>query len=195
MKTVGILGGMGPEATVALMSRVIAAVPARDDADHVPLLVDQNTQVPSRIAALIDGVGADPGPVLAGMAQRLQVAGAQALAMPCNTAHHYAPLIRSAATVPFLDMVGLSVVRVAALGVGTMGLLGSPALRRVGVYDAACANAGLQVVYLTDEDAGSHWPGPRPIAAVGSGVGDRRSSDCLYRVFIVGGGGPGHACH
>jgi aspartate racemase len=153
MKTVGILGGMGPEATVALMSRVIAAVPARDDADHVPLLVDQNTQVPSRIAALIDGVGADPGPVLAGMAQRLQVAGAQALAMPCNTAHHYAPLIRSAATVPFLDMVGLSVVRVAALGVGTMGLLGSPALRRVGVYDAACANAGLQVVYLTDEDA------------------------------------------
>jgi aspartate racemase len=41
-RTVGILGGMGPEATVLLMQKVIAAVPAMDDSDHVPLIVDQN---------------------------------------------------------------------------------------------------------------------------------------------------------
>ncbi|MEM9157265.1 MAG: aspartate racemase, partial [Cyanobacteria bacterium P01_F01_bin.33] len=38
MKTVGIIGGMGPEATVDLMSRVIALTPATDDADHIPML-------------------------------------------------------------------------------------------------------------------------------------------------------------
>ena len=69
MRPVGILGGMGPEATILLMQRIMAAVPARDDSDHVPLIVHQNPQVPSRIAALIEGTGTDPGPVLAGMAR------------------------------------------------------------------------------------------------------------------------------
>ena len=84
MKTVGILGGMGPEATILLMQKVLAAVPARDDADHVPLLVHQNPQVPSRIRALIQGGGEDPGPVLAHMARDLEAGGAQALAMPAT---------------------------------------------------------------------------------------------------------------
>lgn len=142
MKTVGILGGMGPEATVELMARVIRAVPAGDDADHIPLIVDQNPQVPSRIARLIEGRGDDPAPVLAAMSRRLVGAGAQALAMPCNTAHYYADVIRSAVDVPFLDMVAASVAR---LGHGSVALIASPAVRRVGVFDAPLA--GRQVLH------------------------------------------------
>jgi len=155
-RVVGILGGMGPEATVALMARVIAAVPARDDADHVPLLVDQNPQVPSRIARLIEGRGEDPGPVLAAMARRLEAAGAEALAMPCNTAHHYAPAIRGAVGIPFLDMVERSVAAAVAAGAGAegrVGILASPAVRRAGVFAAACAAAGLEPVHAADEEA------------------------------------------
>lgn len=146
-RPVGILGGMGPEATVALMQRVIAAVPAEDDADHVPLIVAQNPQVPSRIAHLIEGTGADPAPVLCRMAERLAAVGATALAMPCNTAHHYAPAIRAAVPLPFLDMVAGSV---AALGPGSVALMASPAVRRVGVFDAGLA--GREVVH-PDGDA------------------------------------------
>ena len=65
---VGILGGMGPEATVDLMRRVIAATPAQDDADHVRMLVDNNPAVPSRFAALIVGRGPSPLPELVRMA-------------------------------------------------------------------------------------------------------------------------------
>ena len=108
MKPVGILGGMGPEATILLMQKVLDAVPARDDADHVPLIVHQNPQVPSRIAALIEGTGRDPMPVLMSMAQDLERAGAQALAMPCNTAHHYALAVTNATTLPFLNMISLT---------------------------------------------------------------------------------------
>ncbi len=108
MRRVGILGGMGPEATILLMQKVLATVASADDAGHVPLIVDQNPQVPSRIRHLIEGTGEDPGPVLADMARRLVAGGAQALAMPCNTAHHYAAAIRAAVDVPFLDMVELS---------------------------------------------------------------------------------------
>src|ERR1700723_4357749 len=88
-RIVGIIGGMGPEATVDLMRRVIAATPARDDADHIHLLVDNNPKVPSRIAALIDGTGCDPAPALCEMAKGLEAQGADFLVIPCNTAHYY----------------------------------------------------------------------------------------------------------
>jgi len=144
-RVIGVLGGMGPAATVDLMSRVIAAVPATDDAGHVPMIVAQNTQVPSRIASLIEGQGADPLPVLIKTAQDLQAAGADALAMPCNTAHHYAARIADAVDIPFLDMVALSGQAVS----GRAGILGSPALQRVGVFQNALPDA----LYPSDPDA------------------------------------------
>ena len=109
-------------------AKVLAAVKARDDADHIPLIVDQNPQVPSRIRHLIEGTGEDPGPALADMARRLVAGGVQALAMPCNTAHHYAPAIRSAVAVPFLDMVEASVTHAAtrARPGAQIGVLASP---------------------------------------------------------------------
>ena len=155
MRRIGVLGGMGPQATVLFQQRLIDAVPAADDADHVPLLVDMNPQVPSRIAHLIDGTGEDPGPVLAAMARRLAEAGAEALAMPCNTAHHYADAVRAGAPVPFIDMVALSCARAdrAAPAGAAIGILGSPALRRAGVFDPVLAGLGREAAYPADEDA------------------------------------------
>ncbi len=150
---VGILGGMGPEATILLQQRLLAGTDADDDADHLPLLIDMNPQVPSRIAHLIDGTGPDPGPVLAGMARRLEQAGATALGMPCNTAHHYAPQIEAAVSVPLLNMVELSVARAGVrLGRGArVGMLASPAVRLAGVFDGALARAGLSALWPAEE--------------------------------------------
>ena len=150
-RRVGVLGGMGPEATVLLLQRVIARTPAADDADHVPMLVDQNTQVPSRIRALIEGTGEDPGPVLAAMARRLEAMGAEALAMPCNTAHNYAGVIRGAVSIPFLDMVERTADRLAAEGVRRIGLLASPAVRLTGVFARALEPRGIAILYPAEE--------------------------------------------
>jgi aspartate racemase len=175
MRPVGILGGMGPGATVLLMQKVIAATPAQDDSDHVPLLVDQNPQVPSRIRHLIERTGEDPAPVLVAMARRLEAAGAQALAMPCNTAHHYAPAIRASVQVPFIDMVSLSVEHAASLvpAGGTVGILASPAVRLTGLFDRALTAVGLTAIYAqNDNDVLSII---RRIKADGP-VGDARSA-------------------
>jgi aspartate racemase len=88
-RILAIIGGMGPEATVDLMLRVINATPARDDQDHIRMLVDNNPKVPSRINALVDGSGESPAPALISMARGLASLGADFLAVPCNTAHHY----------------------------------------------------------------------------------------------------------
>lgn len=152
-RKIGILGGMGPEATVLMMQRIIAGTDASDDCDHVPLIVDNNTQVPSRIDALVHETGEDPGVVLAEMARGLSAAGAEALIMPCNTAHHYAPQIIEASDVPFLNMVELTARKIAGeVAPGALvGILASPAVRKTGLFERALAEVGLQAIYLSED--------------------------------------------
>lgn len=153
-RVIGILGGMGPEATILLMQRILEATPARDDADHVPLLVDNNTQVPSRIAHLIEKTGIDPSPTLEAMARRLVGWGADALAMPCNTAHSYrAAVIAGADGLPFLDMVALTAERADDVAAGPVGLLASPAVEISGIFADAFAERGRTVLYPEDRAA------------------------------------------
>ena len=171
-RVVGILGGMGPEATILLQQRVLATVQACDDADHLPLLIDMNSQVPSRIAHLIEGNGTNPGPVLAEMARRLEAAGATALGMSCNTAHHYAPYIDAAVSIPLLNMVELSVSKAAesvARG-ASVGILASPAVRLTRVFDPVLEKAGLTALWPEDSERmlAAIWTikkdGPTPMA-------------------------------
>ena len=143
---IGILGGMGPEATVDLMRRVIAQTPAEDDIDHIHLIIDQNPKVPSRIKALIDGTGESPLPTLCDMAQRLQTAGAQLLAMPCNTAHNYYQGIQQAISIPVLNMIELSARKVQSLSQGRVGLLASTAVVQLGLYEKALSRGGMETI-------------------------------------------------
>ncbi len=152
--TVGILGGMGPEATVDLMRRVIGATPAEDDSDHIHMIVDNNPKVPSRMKALLDGNGEDPGPVLTAMAHGLVEAGAHVLAMPCNTAHAYLPEIEDTVSIPFLNMVTLTTEHVGELSSQPKraGLLAMSAVHKVGLYEKAFAGHGIDLVIPEDQD-------------------------------------------
>ncbi|MEN8211816.1 MAG: amino acid racemase [Thermodesulfobacteriota bacterium] len=111
-KTVGIIGGMGPEATIDLMQRIIRLTPApegrdMDDIDHIRCLVDNNPKIPSRIKAIIDKDGADPGPVIADMAKGLESWGADFLAIPCNTAHYYYDMVQKAVNIPVINLIDI----------------------------------------------------------------------------------------
>lgn len=171
----GVLGGMGPDATVEFMRRVLRATPARDDADHIRMIVDNNPKVPSRIKVLIERTGEDPGPVLSAMARGLEAAGADLLALPCNTAHHYLPVIRDAVGVPVLDMVGLSVERLRALDppVRAVGLLASPAVRLTGLVEARAREAGLDVLFPEGADEAAVLRLIRAVKADAVGENDR----------------------
>jgi aspartate racemase len=151
-RVVGIIGGMGPEATVDLMRRIIAKTPARDDEDHIHLIVESNPKIPSRIAHLIERSGPDPTPELIRMAGNLQRAGAQALAIPCNTAHAYADSIRRAVAIPLLDMVNLTVDEIAAGRSPRVGLLASTAVHNAGLYARAFSARGIATVQPAQQE-------------------------------------------
>ena len=164
---IGVIGGMGPAATILLQQRILDAVPVQSDDGHIPLLVDMNPQVPSRIEYLLHERGINPGPVLANMARNLQQSGVDAIAMPCCTAHHFAADIENSVTIPFLNMVELTSNRIAQLVPknSTVGILASPATEKTGLFRDSLVQHGLTALY--PENKGSILAGIEAIKQKG----------------------------
>jgi len=74
-KVVGILGGVGPEATVDLLHRIIRATPVHNEQEHLRIIVDCNPQIPDRTLAIL-GKGESPLSELVKTALNLEKAGA-----------------------------------------------------------------------------------------------------------------------
>lgn len=151
-KIVGIIGGMGPEATVDMMSRVIRATPATDDIDHIRMLVDNNPKIPSRIKAIIEGTGENPAPCMIEMARNLVAWGADFLVIPCNTAHYYYDAVQAAVKTPVLNMIDLtvSVITTENPEVRRLGLLASTAVLMTGLYKKRFEGKGLDLIAPLD---------------------------------------------
>lgn len=105
---VGVLGGMGPLATIDFMRKVLQATPASADQDHVPLLVSSIPQVPDRSAAF-RGDGASPLEAMVASGRRLTQAGVGLVVMPCNTAHLWFDALQQALGVPMLHIVDAAI--------------------------------------------------------------------------------------
>jgi aspartate racemase len=150
-KTVGVLGGMGPEATVDFMAKVIALTPADNDQDHIQMLVDHNPTVPNRQAAIL-GEGEDPGPVLADMARRLESAGADFLVIPCNTAYGFRDSVENAVDIPLVSIIDVTIDAVGELAPGarSVGLLATDGCLQASVYQNAMKANDLVPVLLDD---------------------------------------------
>ena len=165
---IGVIGGMGPAATVDFLAKVIAETPAQDDADHVPMLISCDPRLPLRPAAILHGTES-PLPRLLDIRDRLLAAGATALVMPCNTAHHWYRELSAGCPVPFLSIVEASCD--AALGVtpsgGTVGIAATRATLAARLFDAPLAYRGLKTD-LPGEDELQQWLLPA-IAAVKAG--------------------------
>ena len=89
MKIIGIIGGMGPAATIDLYKKIVENTPAEKDQEHIHVIIDSYPQIEDRTEYILYG-GKNPAPRLIESAKRLESAGADALIMPCNTAHYFA---------------------------------------------------------------------------------------------------------
>ncbi len=150
-RVAGVLGGLGPDATVDFMARVLAATPADKDQDHIRMLVDHNPRVPNRHAA-IAGETDSVGPELVAMAQRLETAGADFLVMPCNTAHAWADEISAAVGIPFLSIIDVTVEALQHQTAKHVGVMAADGCLRAGLYQSALADAGYEALTWNDAE-------------------------------------------
>ena len=149
--TIGIVGGMGPLATCDLFRKIIDVTEAGSDQEHVRVVIDSNTEIPDRTAAILAG-GKDPVPELRKSASYLVSIGADLLIMPCNTAHYFYDQVAPAVEVPFLHMIRETAACLKRQGIGTVGLLATDGTVQSGVYHAAFEAAGI--TDLTPDAAG-----------------------------------------
>ncbi|OHB32122.1 MAG: aspartate racemase [Phenylobacterium sp. RIFCSPHIGHO2_01_FULL_69_31] len=135
---------MGPAATLEFLARLQAYTPAERDQDHIRVIVDINPKAPDRN---VPGSGA--GNVLAEMAGALHGAGAEVLAMPCNTAHAHADLIQRASGLPLIDMIDLGAEAASQSGAIRAGVLGTKGALKL--YREYLAARGMGLVGLPPE--------------------------------------------
>jgi aspartate racemase len=140
----GVLGGMGPAATVDFMAKVIRLEPARRDQDHLPLVVVSDPRVPDRVGPIVHGRGPSPLPALLAGLAALERAGAMAIAIPCHTAHYWYDDLAAATALPILHIVDAALAELARLEVpsGPLGLLATEATLKAGLYQEGLAAAG-----------------------------------------------------
>jgi aspartate racemase len=145
-RLVGILGGMGPAATVDLMQKVIDATPATRDQEHVPLIVWNVPQIHDRVAAIQDSNAPSPAPEMCRGAIALTRAGVEAIAIACNTAHFWAGEIEAALQetgVPLIHIADTALAQLAHEG-RTM-LLATEGTIQSGIYSSRAAKLGLEL--------------------------------------------------
>lgn len=150
-KIVGVIGGMGPEATLDLFYKIIKNTKAERDQDHIHLIIDNYPQIPDRTAYLL-GKGENPLPYILESAKKLENLKVSAICMPCNTAHYFIDEIRKNLSIPFLSIVEsvIEEIKENYKNVKNIGLIATKGTIIGKVYENPLKKDGFNVIIRED---------------------------------------------
>lgn len=144
----GVLGGMGPQATNTFYQRIIDRTQAETDQEHLRVLIWSDAKIPDRTAGILgtpDQAEAVYAALLAG-AKLLEGAGCTVLAIPCNTSHYFADRLQGDIAIPLIHMPRETVGVLAADGKKRAGILATDGTVQTGIYQRECAARGMEGV-------------------------------------------------
>jgi aspartate racemase len=146
-KVIGILGGMGPEATLDCYSKIISNTPAKTDQEHLRVFIDANPKVPDRTAAIIEG-GESPAPILVAGCRNLQQAGADFIIIPCVSAHFFLDEIQQQVALPVLSVfdVVAEAINSDHPQIKTVGLMATTGTINGGLFQKRLAVEGIKTI-------------------------------------------------
>jgi aspartate racemase len=151
-KVIGIIGGMGPEATLDCFEKIIKNTPAGKDQDHLRVIIDSNPKIPDRTAAIL-GTGPSPLPLLLEGCRTLQQAGADFIIMPCISAHFFQEELRQQITLPFVSIFDVVATSISHdhKKIKIVGLLGTTGTIRGGLFQKRLREEGIETVLCDSE--------------------------------------------
>ena len=147
-KVIGIIGGMGPMATADLFIKIVENTVAKNDQEHLHVLIDNNTDIPDRTACILEGSDAPLAPMVES-AKRLVDQGADVLVIPCNTAHYFHSGVQAAVDVPVLNMPEISAQHCADRGLSCVALLSTAGTVRARIYEPYFEKLGITLLHPT----------------------------------------------
>ena len=148
---IGVLGGMGPAATVDLFNKFVTFTAAQRDQEHIPLIISSIPDIPDRTDALMHN-GLSPLPVMRDYMHKLEDAGAECIVIPCNTAHYWFKELKDACHIDILSIIDTTVDEVRVCGKTRIGLLATDATLYMGLYQKGIESLGFN--YITPDADG-----------------------------------------
>lgn len=144
-KILGVLGGVGPLATVYFMDMLVKMTDAQSDQGHIPVLCFNHSTIPDRTAYILDHRCPNPLPVMEADAKLLEQAGASYIVIPCNTAHYFYEQLQKAVRIPIINIITETVSYITdhLQNVKKIGILATEGTIAAGSYQKACADRGL----------------------------------------------------
>lgn len=145
-QTLGIIGGVGPLATMFIGEMIVRRTKATMDQEHVHTIIDNDTNIPDRTAYILDKTKENPVPVLIEDAKKLASVGADIIAIPCNTAHTFYDELAEGSPVPVLHMIRETAKRAHDLGAKRVGILATTGTLTSRMYQNALQEFGITPV-------------------------------------------------
>lgn len=149
-KTVGIIGGMGPAATALLFQKLIDYTDAKCDAEHMHIMIDNNTAIPDRTTAILNGEDT-PALCIVESGRKLEQCGAELLLIPCNTSHYFYDYIQHNLSVPVVNMIAETARVCLENGYTKVGVLATTGTCNTHTYTRELMKFGIEAVYPDGE--------------------------------------------
>ncbi len=149
-KILGVIGGMGPQATCLFYQQVINRTVATCDQDHIPMIILNHSTIPDRTQAILSGTGDIVYSLLLTDAKSLESNGASAIAIPCNTSHYFADRLQNEIGIPLINMIRETVHAMTSRGMKKIGILATDGTIRSGLYQAECSRLGVEAIVPSD---------------------------------------------
>ncbi|CDL80109.1 aspartate/glutamate racemase family protein [Xenorhabdus cabanillasii] len=152
-KIIGILGGMGPAATVDAMEKIIKNTSANCDQEHIPVIAISFPDIPDRTENILSG-GKSPLKQILAALRILEDAGAQYIIMPCNTAHYWYDELKAETKVPFLNMIDITCNKVVSEGMNNIAILATTGTIKAELYQNRLKKENINFVIPGDIQQG-----------------------------------------
>ena len=150
MKEIGIIGGIGPAATICFEKLIIKRTVAERDQDYIPMATLNDTRIPDRTAYILGESDENPGTLMVQDAKRLEALGCDCIAMPCNTAHYFYDEIVANVNIPVFNLLDETMKQ--CKGIKKAGLLATEGTLKSGIYERYAKEYGVELILPTEED-------------------------------------------
>ena len=140
----GILGGLGPMATVYFYEMLTAKTSATCDQDHIDIVISSRASTPDRTAFILGKSKEDPLGIMVEDAKRLEEYGVDLIVMPCNTAHYFYDELSAAVKIPFINIIDETVNYCRKCGYKKVGILATDGTIGANGYQLRLEKAGIE---------------------------------------------------
>jgi aspartate racemase len=151
-KIIGMLGGMGPEATLNCFARILANTRVNSDQEHLRVLIDNNPKIPDRSTAILKG-GPSPAPAVAECCAGLKKVGADFIIIPCVTVHYFYDDFKRQSPLPIISILDVvaDAIKTKHPGIKKVGLMATNGTVKSGIFKKRLAAEGIETLICQED--------------------------------------------